>query len=347
MKIRTNLILTFLAISWNISFGQTHFFTLSDQQIALSNKPFNVTKVIDERTDKTNIGWTQKGMANVKVNANFTDPLEKELSTFLNSNLSSGGPNIQLIIKTLKISEKTGFSKEIGFCELSIDFLLEKESQLFRVLQTSFTTEVAGADVTNKHTQNIATAFKMSFEKLAVVDLYNIEKFLALSPDGLSDEILDSLNYNFPIFLEKIKTGIYADYEELKNNTPSNTDNFYIEQKERTNDTWKGTFEIIPKFQDSDQKVKKVWAIAHDGQVYVYHQKEFFPLTIENYTLYFFGYGMPNNQSVSTAAIVGGLIGAGIASGIENSNAKKQKVKYDLDPNTGGIGKTILEKESK
>ncbi len=341
------MILTFIAISWNISLGQTHFFTLSDQQIELSNKPFNVTKVIDERIDKTNIGWTQKGMANVKVNASFTNPLEKEVSNFLNNNLASGGQNIQLVIRTLKISEKTGFSKETGFCELSIDFLLEKESQLFRVLQTSSTTEITGADVTKKHTKNIANAFKMSFEKLAMVDLSNTEKFLALSPDGSSDEIPDSLKYNFPIFLEKIKTGIYADYEELKSNSPSNTEDFYVEKKERTNEPWSGTFEIIPKFQDSDQKVKKVWAIALDGQVYVYHQKEFFPLTIENYELNFYGYGIPSNQSVSTGAIIGGLIGAGIASGIENTNSKKQKVKYYLDPNTGGFGETILEEEVK
>jgi hypothetical protein len=43
--------------------------------------------------------------------------------------------------------------------------------------------------------------------------------------------------------------------------------------------------------------------------------------------------------------LFGGLIGAGIASGIENANAKRQKVKYYIDPDTGGQGKTILENE--
>ncbi|MDR7130051.1 hypothetical protein J2X69_002398 [Algoriphagus sp. 4150] len=347
MILRISLITICLFFVWDIAFSQTHFFTLTGQEIDLPTHSFNVTKVIDERVDKANIGWTQKGMANIKVNAGFADSFENEIINFINHNLGANGPNIQLIIRKLKISEKTGLSKETGFCELAIDFLLEEESQKFMVLQTSVTTEVTGMDVTKKHPHNIASAFKLSFEKLALVDLSGTENFLALPSDGSFTQISDSLKYSFPVFLQEIKTGIYADYEELKNNSPSNTEDFYIEKKERKVNPWNGTFEVIPKFQESAQKVKKVWAIALDGQVYVYHQKEFFPLTIEKYKLYFYGYGVPDYQSISTGAMIGGLIGAGITSGIENSNAKKQKVKYYLNPGTGGFEEIILEKEAK
>lgn len=347
MNKRINLITVCIIFSWNIAFSQTHFFSLSDQKIELSNHPYNVTNVIDERSDKSNIGWTQKGMMNVKVNANFANPLEKEVTNFLNTNLGSSGPNIQLIIRTLKISEKTGFSKERGFCELSVDFLLENGSQTFRVLQTSLTSEVAGTDVTKKHPKNIASAFNLCFDELSKVDLSNTVSFLALSSDGSTSEIPDSVKYDFPIFKEEIKTGIYTSYEELKNNSPSNTEDFVIEKKPRTNEPWIGTYEIVPKFKETSKKVKKVWGIAYEGQVYVYHQKEFFPIEIQDYELFFYGYGIPSNESISTGAFVGGLIGAGIASGIENTNAKKQKVKYFLDPNTGGLGETILEQEAK
>ncbi|WP_057938813.1 hypothetical protein [Algoriphagus resistens] len=343
MKPKITFIATCLIFIGYSSFAQTHFFTLKDEQIDLSGKTFNVTKVIDKREDKTTIGWTQKGMANIKVNANFSEPLEQELISFLNSNPSSGDINVQLIIKSLNISEKTGFTKETGFCNLSIDFLIEKESQLYRILQTDLTTEITGGDVTKKQTSNIANAFKMSFEKLATLDLSNTGNLVAISSDLWTEKVQDSSRYNFPIFIEEIKTGIYDDYDALKNNSPSNTEDFYLEQKERTGDPWKGSFEIIPKFHGSDQKVKKVWAIAIDGKAYVYHQREFFPLTIENYKLYFHGYGIPSGHSASTGAIIGGLIGTGIAAGIESSNSKKQKVKYHLDPNTGEIIETTLE----
>lgn len=347
MNRNTYLIAILLILMSELSIGQNYLFTLSDLKIQLTNKAYNVTKVVDERANKSNIGWTQKGMANVKVNADFSDPLEKELLNFLKSNLQPDGPNIQIIVRTLKISEKTGAFSEKGFCELSIDFVLEKENSTYRVLQSSHTTETKGADVTKKHPKNIVAALQLCFEQLDKVDLTKTADFWALSIDGEENKIPDSVKYNFPIFKEVIQTGVYESYDELKTNSPSTTATFVLEKKERHKAPWVGTFEIVPKFVGSRKKVKKVWAIAHEGQVYVHHQKEFFPLVIKDYELYYYGYGIPSNQSVSTGALVGGLIGAGIASGIENSSAKKQKVKYYIDPNTGGFSKTILESEAK
>lgn len=347
MNKKTFLIATFLIFSCQLSFGQNHFFTLSHQKINLTNRSYNITKVVDERSNKSNIGWTQKGMANVKVNANFSNPVEKEVLNFLRNNLKSDGPNIQLIIRTLKISEKTGAFSEKGFCELSVDFLLERDSSVYRVLQSSYKAETKGTDVTKKHPNNMATAFQLCFEQLESVDLTDTNNFLAISTDREENQIPDSVKYDFPIFKQEIQTGLYASYDELKNNSPTNAEDFIIGKKERTKEPWVGTFEIIPRFEETSKKVKKVWAIAYEGQVYVYHQKEFFPLTIEDYEIHFYGYGIPSNQSVSTGAFIGGLIGAGIASGIENTNSKKQKVKYYLDPNTGGFGETLLEDEVK
>lgn len=347
MNKKVILIATILFFGCELIFGQNHFFTLSDQKIQLTYKSYNITKVTDERSDKSNIGWTQKGMANVKVNASFSNPVEKEVFNFLRNNIKANGPNIQIIIRTLKISEKTGAFSEKGFCELSVDFLLETGSSTYRVLQSSIKSETKGTDVTKKHPKNMANAFKLCFEELLYVDLTDTKDFLEISTNGEQNQIPDSVKYDFPIFKEEIKTGLYASYDELKNNSPSNTEEFLIEKKERLQAPWTGTSEIIPRFKETSKKVKKVWAIVHEAKVYVYHQKEFFPLTIENYQLYFYGYGIPSNQNVSTGAMVGGLIGAGIASGIEGTNAKKQKVKYYLDPNTGGFGETILEEETK
>lgn len=345
MNRRINLLVIFSILGWNHAFSQTHFFSLSDQKIEIA-KPFNLTDVIDARSEKSNIGWTQKGMMNIKVNANFPNPADKEILNFLKANLDSEGSNIQIILRTLKISEITGFSNEQGFCELSLDFILESNGQRFRIIQSTHNTVVKGLDVTKKHPGNIANAFKLCFDELSSLDLTDTKTFVAL-PSDKSLEIPDSIQYNFPIFKQEIKTGIYATYDELKNNIPSSTEDLILEKRARNKAPWIGTFEIIPKFEKTNKKVKKVWGIAHEGQVYIYHQKEFFPLTIEEYDLYFYGYGVLDNGGISTGAFVGGPIGAGIASGIENSNAKKQKVKYFLAPNTGGTSETILEEEVK
>jgi hypothetical protein len=111
MILKINLITACLIFSWHITFSQTHQLTLENQRVDLSKRSYNVTKVIDERSDKTNIGWVQRGMVNAKVNANFANPFETEIRNFLNRNLVSNEikPNIQIIIRTLKISEKTTF----------------------------------------------------------------------------------------------------------------------------------------------------------------------------------------------------------------------------------------------
>ncbi len=347
MKKRICLILIYLLVCWTAALSQTHFVSLSSQKVDFVNRAFHVIKVVDERSDKSTIGFAQKGMMNAMVDANFGRPFEEELLIFLSSNLNQTGPKIHVVVRTLKISEKTGFSKERGFCELSVSFLLENESQMYNVLQASTTTEVSGMDVTNKHPKNIADAFKVCFDKLANIDLSNVQNFIALSAGGLATKVPDSALYDYPIFKEPIKDGIYASYEELKVNSPSVIEDFVLDKKPRLNEPWTGTFEIIPRFKDTGKKVRKVWGIAHEGQVYVYHQKEFFPLIIQDYELYFYGYGVPDSGSITTGAFIGGLIGAGIASGIENSNAKRQKVKYFLDPNTGGQAQTILEVEVK
>jgi hypothetical protein len=347
MKIKISLLILTL-FTWNISFSQTHFFSLDGQKINLKNNSFKVTSVLDERTDKTNIGWTQKGMTNIKVDANFSNPFEKEIQDFLDANMDSKGLSLQVVIRTLKISERTSLLSEKGLCELAVDFLINKESTVYRVLQTSHTSEIKGIDVTKKHPQNIANAFKLCFEELAEVDLSNLSNFFTLETNGdIISPIPDSITYDFPIFKEKIKTGIFQSYKDLKNNSPSILAEFYVDKEARSTEPWIGTYNLIPKFRTTNKKVKDIWSFAYEGVVYVFHQKEYFPLTIENYNLYFYGYGVSSNESVSTGALVGGLIGAGIASGIENSNAKKHKIKYHLDPNTGGYGATSIEKDEK
>ena len=133
MKIKISLLILTL-FTWNFSFSQTHFFSLDGQKINLKNNSFKVTSVLDERTDETNIGWTQKGMTNIKVDANFSNPFEKEIQDFLDANMDSKGLSLQVVIRTLKISERTSLLSEKGLCELAVDFLINKESAVYRVL---------------------------------------------------------------------------------------------------------------------------------------------------------------------------------------------------------------------
>ena len=162
----------------------------------------------------------------------------------------------------------------------------------------------------------------------------------------------------------KFKRGIFKTFKEFKNNEPTFEHPFYVDTKERKRKNWKGTTSYIPRFTESDQKIKKVWGFCDGTTVYVYHQKEFFPIDMDDNNLNFFGYGYKKGSSkggekmmkvglqiASVAAydptyIVGAgiiilslpiIVTGGIVAISTSSSHKKHKVEYSIDSINGKI----------
>jgi hypothetical protein len=163
---------------------------------------------------------------------------------------------------------------------------------------------------------------------------------------------------------DTLKRGVYKTFEEFKNNAPTFAHSFYVSEKERKRKKWKGTFSYTPRFTETDQKIKKVWGFCDGTTVYIYHQKEFFPIEMKENYLEFFGYGNKKRSSKEGKSIMKagakvagagffdptGIVAAGtlilsapiiLTGGIvaisTSSNYKKQKVEYSIDPINGQI----------
>lgn len=318
----------------SIVFSKDYFYYLEGIKIDLINPNFIVTKVVDDRKIKTNIGFTETGVANKTFAAQFSKPLETEVISFLNDNLNKQGTAIEVVVKTLRIYEMKGSETNLGGCEIILDFYIEDETGRYLVLRSNNLSEISGLNITKRQDENIANAFKMCLDELGRVNLLNTNQFMKIDV-GRKIEIPDSINYSIPVFKEKLKTGMYETYYELKNNIPSITEEFHIDKRPIKFKEWEDDYYIIPKPLSTGYLMQDIWGFTYNDTAYISHQGGYFPLIIENNEIYFYGYGVANYHATQSATALGGLLGLSLAVSTEQSNIKKEKVKYSVNPFSG------------
>ncbi len=184
----------------------------------------------------------------------------------------------------------------------------------------------------------------MNMKDIAVFGLFSLFSFAGISQVN-----------DLPIFTEKLKRGIYKNFEEFINNDPIFTDSFYVESKERKRKNWKGTSSLTPRFGKNGKKIKNAWGFCDGNTVFIFHQKEFFSVEIDDSNMFFYGYGDINNSStVGERIMMGGgeiaslnpigiifalpvVMAGGIVAASTASSYKKHKIKYSINPRNGTI----------
>jgi hypothetical protein len=131
--------------------------------------------------------------------------------------------------------------------------------------------------------------------------------------------------------------GAYKTFEEFVQDRPGITEPLKFDKKERKQKNWEGTYSLKPRYVVNNKKVKRIWGF-HDGvKAYVYHEGDYFPIEADKNSYYFYGYDEVDNSGAAGAAAMGGAIGGGIYGAAAASAARKEKIRYTLDPATGEI----------
>ena len=68
--------------------AQKYEISLAKRKTSKPLQKIAVSKIIDLRYDKTNIGWIQKGLSSDKVPADFKTAIDQEIITFLKNNIA-------------------------------------------------------------------------------------------------------------------------------------------------------------------------------------------------------------------------------------------------------------------
>lgn len=176
---------------------------------------FYITKVVDNRVYKDNIGVAQKGMFNKKVLAKFNKPFEEEILNYVNSiipvNESKDGFIIR--INQLLISENTGAFKETGKAIINLDILKKTGENYFLLGSYSAYKEKNSADVTGKHDDRIRDILidcLLEFQFHFKFETYKLENRLVTLDMKQKPSLLDG----------GIDKGFFQTFNELYNNNP-------------------------------------------------------------------------------------------------------------------------------
>jgi hypothetical protein len=139
---------------------KTYQILLTHEIIQIADREFYFDSVIDNRINKSTIGVVQRGVFNANRQATLENGLTKSLIAYFGSSLPKETEQtpITIMINKLEISEKTNFSNEYGFVDISVEYFF-KDIHLYHDEQHI---EYSGFDVTALHESNIREALKKS-----------------------------------------------------------------------------------------------------------------------------------------------------------------------------------------
>lgn len=321
--------------------AQVHFVELSAQTLAVPERNFYIASVVDARPQQANIGWVQRGLVNVRTPAALRNGLAPELTTFLQQQLPQRPTDQPLLLRVqqLAISEHTGTFSEQALAQVTLDYLVQQADGYHLALSTTEAVESSGMEVTAQHPKNIAKALQQSLGRLATVQWEAVAgPALTLeevqNPHGaLANETVD-----YPVLTATTpQPGIYRDFLQFRNDTPETTTVFVVDRKPRTSANWAGTSEILPYAVNiaNGQRtaLRNVWGFSDGQQIFVLHNRHYFPLERQGNGFGFTGYSLADPGAVGAASVVGGLVGAGIAAAATSG----KPTPYVVDMRTGRI----------
>jgi len=301
--------------------AQTYFVDLSGQTITLPERTVYIAKVLDVRPQQANIGWVQRGLVNTPTLAELRNGVEADLTTFLQQQLPQRPTDQALLLRVqqLAISEHTGTFAEKAFAEVAFEYLVLRDDGYHVVLSTAETVESSGAEVTAHHPRNIVQALqnsmallsKVSWDSIAGTPVFTLEQVRSTQP------LLSMPAQDYRILHTTPRAGIYRHFAQFQNNMPDTTTVYVVDRKPRTSANWKGTTEVQPYTVDTKTgqrtTLRNVWGFSDGQQLYVLHNRHFFPLERQADGFKFTGFSAADPNTVNAAAVAGGLIGAGIA----------------------------------
>ena len=160
--------------------------------------------------------------------------------------------------------------------------------------------------------------------------------FLIFSADVIGQKLEGSASEIHQVLKAQTPArGVYKFYSEFLANSPSITDSFYVSTTPRSEPIWSGTASVEVRFVSRNKKVKKVWGFSDGKHAYIFNQVEFFPIEVEGDKLIFYGYDRIDDSGFVAARAIGGALGVEIASTAALIDAKSEKLKYEINLQTG------------
>ncbi|OWP63354.1 hypothetical protein CDA63_09095 [Hymenobacter amundsenii] len=339
----------FCGLTWLLTtpgHGQTVTFGLPPLTAPLPSTAFHFDRLVDARPDRTRLGSVHRGVGNKLVSADFGQPLEAELTPWLQQALPATAATRPVVVRvhTLSVGEIITPTSETAAAELVIDFLEPVGADAYRlVLSTGELVESNGIDVTKHHPKNLRIALEQSLRKLAAqpaasdaAPTLSWTQVLA-GVDGVAPE-------RYPVQQQPLRPGVYKSFEEFRANAPTLQEGpLEIVKTPRKGREWAGTNNVEAYYLYLDpnhqrRPVRDAWGLSDGQTAYIRYRNRYFPLTPAGPDYTFTGFRIPDpNEQLAGVALgaMFGLAGALVAAATLPSGTQPQR--YDLHLTSGRV----------
>ena len=225
-KMRLFFIFLFILTS-KIGFAaKDYLIELRGDSLFYKNFGFNIVDIQDKRSNRDNIGYTMKGIFEIKRPINFKNGFVNTLNHYMVNlihNDTSSTP-IKIAIKELFITEEDLSIQQIGNCHLVMEYF-DKADKL--IYMTDYMSSFSAFDATKKYGDLVKYLIKKS---LLTFSLYN-------SKSNIYFDLLNQhVSYDSILLCPNPKKGFYANFREFQANNPSLMFEFdVIESEEKDN----------------------------------------------------------------------------------------------------------------
>lgn len=335
MKLAISISLLLFVSIFSIAKDKEHFLSLSGQKKVLPNYDFELLQVTNATGDDHLIGFVQKSIGYKAVPAYFENRIDKEIALFIRENLKEADARHALIIRVnkIKISETYNGINETAVARVNLSFIFKEEKKYFKKLTIEeAASKSVSAGITKSQPQIIAEAiakcFDTFYERAKEVKLknYEIEK-----KDLLLFQSNDQAIFKSMLLADRSKKGIYTSFIDFQENTPESETSFDVSYETKSTEDESITIKFTRiKDTKTGKKIDDVWGFTDGSVVYARVGKKYHPLHKDDKG-YFLELKYQDPSVTSTAGVVGGLIGSGIAA----ASAPVREIR--LDYNTGKL----------
>jgi hypothetical protein len=314
---------------------KTEFIDLLPKQVKITNSNFSKVEVIDSRLDTTApVGLIQRGAFNrsviLRLQKNLQDEIGSTVARLIDSANKKDGAFL-INIRRFYISENTGFSSETGTIKFRAGFYAKQDTLYRHMFSVDENIIIPGGlDVTKRLLENVPEVLGLHIKKAVN---YNREDINDTKQYSLYDiQHIDELERkDIPVYQVDVpKKGLYATYEDFKNNRPSN-ENVIVEHKKGFSRPL--IYEMNEKGKKGKEVLRKYYYAVSDGEkFYISRPHNLYELTKRNGNYVFTGIGK-DNTDMGTAVLASaafGLIGGAMA-----ANHDTAVFEFELDHVSG------------
>ncbi|MDB5234610.1 MAG: hypothetical protein JWR44_1603 [Hymenobacter sp.] len=344
------LILAWMLLVTSPAHAQALRFDLKSEKLDAPPGPWQVTRVLDLRADRSRLGTVHRGLGNALTSADFSQAMAPEVLSFLRAKMAlrPGARPVLMRVFTLTLAEDLRPTSESAEAELMADFLEPQPDSTYRVLlAVGETTRRGGLDVTKFHPTNIALVLQQAMSKLAAVPAPPPTTEVLSRADALAGRG-GAATQRFAIQAAAVpRRGFYRSIEEFRNNTPSEADApFEFEHIEHAGKRWAGIEDVQAYYLRTDARHSRqlvnrsgLWGLSDGKEALIAYRGSFYKLLpgTDGRSYTFMGPPVFDEKaaaSMTTAIVLGGALGGAIAGA---ANGTAPMVPYDVHLATGRV----------